>query len=220
VEPIEKTKTVGSTKRIEADRLSRHWLIASAIGALVGALAAMTLWTPLPAGARSLAPLVLPMLPPVAVAIGQAVTLYRLAPKLAMAIVWMIATLVLFIVAQAIAMFGFISASHLGPMETALYYSIGATPGAAVLGAVQREVLKAWQLRPTYWIIATIIGNIVGACLLIGIGSAIDAAGAGAVIACCKDQDRLTVTLAAPIVLIISMAQAFRFRNIVIDAES
>jgi hypothetical protein len=129
VESIEKTKMVGSTKRTEVDRLSRRWLIASAIGALVGALAAMALWTPLPGGARSLAPIVLPMLPPVAVALGQAVTLYRLAPKLAMAIAWMIATLVLFIVAQAIAMFGFISASHLSPMETAFYYAIGATPG-------------------------------------------------------------------------------------------
>ncbi len=192
-------------------RLPAYWLIAGAIGVLVGAAVAMAVWKPTLPNERSLAPLVLPALPVFAVAIAQAAVLYRVAPKLLMAIAWILATLALFALAQLISLLSFISASSLTPTQTTFYFAMWTIPGAALLGLMQRELLKTWQLRPTYWIVATVVGNVAGAYLLLVLGMAIEAAGADGVLACCKYHDRLSVTLAGPIILSIAVLQAFSF---------
>jgi hypothetical protein len=204
----------------KADGLLGYWLMAGVIGASAGALAALALWVSLLPGVKSPGALGLYALPPLAVAIAQAAVLYRVAPKLAMATAWVVATLLLFVLAQVIAMLGFMSGPSMSPTKTAQYFAAGTIPGAALLGFAQREMLKAWRLRPKYWIVATIVGNVVGVYLLLGIGVALDAVAAGDVLACCKYQDRLTVTLAGPIISAISVVQAFSLWKVAIAVKS
>ena len=195
----------------EVKRICRRWLALSALGALVGFALVYGLWTPTSDHALSLA-----ASPVAAVALAQAVALYRTRPAPVLALLWLAVTPAFIVAANILGLVGFSGWRHVPSyLEYATVLSMFTTPVLLVLGLIQGAILKRWLGRAPAFALITAAGNVVALICVLLLAWLLESAGLMDLLG----RDQLSASAGAPLMLVLSAFQAISLMNVTLHSE-
>ena len=194
----------------EVKRICRRWLALSALGALSGFVLVYGLW---PTSAQGLAVAALPV---AAVALAQAVALFRYRPAPGLALLWLLVTPAFIVVAYILGMVGFSGWRHVPSYrEYAMVLSMVTTPVLLVLGLIQNAILKRWLGRAPLFALITAAGNVVALICVFLLAWLLESAGLMDVLG----RDQLGAGAGAPLMFVLSAFQAISLKNLALHSE-
>ena len=194
----------------EVKRICRRWVALSAVGAIIGFVLVYGLWP------KSADGLTVAALPVAAVALAQAVALYRTRPAPVLALLWLAVTPAFIVAANILGLVGFSGWRH---VPSYLEY-------ATVLSMVTTPVLLSSRLYPgcdpeeVAWPRARLRADhrgrqCRGAHLRAPARMALGERGADG----SSGRDRLSASAGAPLMFVLSAFQAISLKNVALHTE-
>ena len=194
----------------EVKRICRRWVALSAVGAIIGFVLVYGLWP------KSADGLTVAALPVAAVALAQAVALYRTRPAPVLALLWLAVTPAFIVAAYILGLVGFSGWRHVPSyLEYATVLSMVTTPVLLVLGFIQGAILKRWLGRAPAFALITAAGNVVALICVLLLAWLLESAGLMDLLG----RDRLSASAGAPLMFVLSAFQAISLKNVALHTE-